>query len=273
MKVGPTERIGWSAGGRGGSAAGCRGVAGRRCGAGGAQPERRRPSWSAAATWLGCCALLHLLRALFGDDDVALLLDAGLVVDRFQRIRPGLAGGLAGAGRIELGAVFERVRQRRIGLAVDRDRLVDVLAGIAIGEQARFRRPGTAPCRSSRRRETRRHGGERDREIGAVAGAHADGAEGAGLRPEIAARQAAMALLLPNRLSRKLPGPRARQRHIAARNCSARARSAPSGAGSRGRRRRAAAAQALEAGGDLVEIAAHLLDLVVDRTALRRVGR
>ncbi len=34
----------------------------------------------------------------------------------------------------------------------------------------------------------------------------------------------------------------------------------------------AAAAQALEAGGDLVEIAAHLLDLVVDRSALRRLA-
>ena len=54
------------------------------------------------------------------------------------------------------------------------------------------------------------HGGERDREIGAVAGADADGAEGAGLRPEIGARQAfGLLLLLPNRLSRKLPGPRA----------------------------------------------------------------
>src|SRR5581483_12452168 len=63
-------------------------------------------------------ALLHLLRALFGDDDVALLLDGSLVVDRLQRIRPGLAGRLAGAGRIELGAVVERVRQRRVGLAV-----------------------------------------------------------------------------------------------------------------------------------------------------------
>ena len=35
----------------------------------------------------------------------------------------------------------------------------------------------------------------------------------------------------------------------------------------------AAAAQPLEAGGDLVQIAAHLLDLVVDRTALRRLAR
>ena len=66
-----------------------------------ARRRQPRPSWRRPCAF-GCAALLHLLRALFGDDDVALLFGGGLVVDRFQRVGPGLAGGLAGAGRIEL---------------------------------------------------------------------------------------------------------------------------------------------------------------------------
>ena len=131
-------------------------------GAGAAREQGRRPGGRRRAfsgrlrrrLLLG--ALLHLLRALLGDDDVALLRGLGLLVDRFQRIRPGLARRPAGAGRIELGAEFERVRQRRVGLAVDRDRLVDVLAGIAIGVERRLRSPGTAPCICSRHRESAR---------------------------------------------------------------------------------------------------------------------
>src|SRR5262249_16526138 len=130
----------------------------------GAFPRRR------CALWLG--ALLHPLGALLGDDDVAL---AGAVVDRFQRFRPGLPPGLAGAGRAEFGAVFERVRQRRVALAVDRDRLVDVLAGIAIGEQRRFRRGTERLADPLVIAEARLVGRERHREIAAVAGADADG--------------------------------------------------------------------------------------------------
>src|SRR4051794_4926961 len=50
--------------------------------------------------------LLHLLGALLGDDDVTLLLGRGLVVGGFERVGPGLARRLAGAGRVELAAEF-----------------------------------------------------------------------------------------------------------------------------------------------------------------------
>jgi hypothetical protein len=49
----------------------------------------------------------HFLRALLGDDDVAL---GALVVDRLQRVGPGLAGRLARTGRVELLPVFEGIR-------------------------------------------------------------------------------------------------------------------------------------------------------------------
>src|SRR5262245_30142485 len=98
----------------------------RRGGVGGAGLRGRRRALLAGRGFLRLLrALLHLLRAFLGDDDVALLRRLGLVVDRLQRVRPGLSGRLAGAGRIELAAVFEGVRQRGVGLAVDRDRLVD----------------------------------------------------------------------------------------------------------------------------------------------------
>src|SRR6478609_10265957 len=42
--------------------------------------------------------LLHLLGALLGNDDVTLLLGRCLVVGRFERVGPGLARRLAGAG-------------------------------------------------------------------------------------------------------------------------------------------------------------------------------
>src|SRR5262249_15891408 len=134
-------------------------------------------------------ALLHLLGAFLGDDDVALFRRRGLLIDRFQRLRPGLARRPACAGRIELGAEFERVRQRRIGLAVHRHGLVDVLAGIAIGGEGGFggRTQGLAFVLVVWK--TRRYRRERDREIAAVAGAHADGTVGAGWRAEIGARR------------------------------------------------------------------------------------
>src|SRR6185312_3170609 len=132
-------------------------------------------------------ALLHPPRALLGDDDVALLFDRSLVIDRLQRFRPGLAGGLAGTRRVELGAELERVRQRRIRLTVDRDRLVDVLAGIAVGEQRRLRRRAERLAGSLVVLKPRLIGSKRHREISAVAGADADGAEGAGWRAEFRA--------------------------------------------------------------------------------------
>ncbi len=79
--------------------------------------------------------LRHLLRALLGDDDVALLFGGGLIVDVLQRVGPGLSGRLARAGRVELLAVAERIRRRCIGLAVDRHRRVHVFAGVAVAVQ------------------------------------------------------------------------------------------------------------------------------------------
>src|SRR3984893_17477686 len=81
-----------------------------------------------------------LLGALFGNVVVACLFGLGLVVDHLQCVGPGLSGGLAGAGRIYLLTVAKRIGRRRIGLAVDRHRLVHVFAGVAIGEQGRLRR-------------------------------------------------------------------------------------------------------------------------------------
>ena len=115
-------------------------------------------------------------------------------------------------------------------------------------------------------------GGERHREIAAVAGADADGAEGAGRRAEIGARAAAATGCVPNRLSMKLPGPRAAAAYCGPQLFCASAvsterrwfsRSAPPMPPLRSRSR---------LDGDLVEIAAHLLDLVVDRAALRRAA-
>ena len=126
--------------------------------------------------------------------------------------------------------------------------------------------------------EARRHRRERDREIGAIAGAHAHGAEGAGLRSEIGRRHAlrivriiaaeqiaqevAAALLLRRRrILRAAIVLRQRRQHRAALSVAFRAEAA-----------RAATAQALEIAGDLVQIGAHLLDLGVDRAALRRLA-
>ena len=69
--------------------------------------------------------LRHLLGALFRHHDVARL-------DRLilaERVGPALTGPLAAAGGVELRAVLQGVRQRRVGLAADRGRLRDVFAG------------------------------------------------------------------------------------------------------------------------------------------------
>src|SRR6185295_19679010 len=245
--------------GRGGCRSRCRGGAGRRCAFLG--------RWRRA---LRLRALLHPPRALLGDDDVALF-DAGPVVDRLQRFRPGLACGLAGAGRVELGAEFERVGQRRVGLAIDRDRLVDVLAGVAVGEQRGFRRRARRLAGPLVVLKSLLVGGERHREITAVAGADADGAEGAGRRAEVGAGRR-QRLVVAEQAVDEVAGTargggilraaivlRERRQHRAALVFAVGAADA-------------AAAQALQARGDLVEIGAHLLNLGVDRAALRRAA-
>src|ERR1700694_3845404 len=117
MKVGPTDRIGlFSEGGAGGGAGGgrrgaCRSV---RC--------RRRIGEGSSLLGRGRSRLgrgpRHLLRALFGDDDVALLFGGAFIVDALQGIGPRLAGRLARTGRIELLTVAERIRGRSNGLAI-----------------------------------------------------------------------------------------------------------------------------------------------------------
>src|ERR1700676_3215363 len=146
----------------------------------------------------------HLLRALFGDDDVALLLGGSLVVDALQRIGPGLAGRLAGAGRIELLAEAKRVGRRRIGLAVDRHRLVDVFAGVTIGVEVRLRRRAECLAGLFVVGETAGNGGKGDRKISAVAGADADGAEGAGVRAEIGAGCAWIVVVVAEQIIQKI---------------------------------------------------------------------
>ena len=180
----------------------------------------------------------HLPGALLGDDDVALLLGGGLIVDVLERIGPGLSRGLARAGWIELLTVAKRVRQRRIGLAADRHRRTDVLPGIAIGEQGGFgcgtqRLAGFFVVGETLRARWRTRSGNKRR--------RSCGRRRCG-RCRIADRNRHAAtsggLLLPEQIvSGNCPGP-ARAWRIAGRNCSARAPSAPSGAGCRDRRRR-----------------------------------
>src|ERR1700729_1154256 len=125
-------------------------VVGRRVGSGGGRVRRRRGRRGRVGARGGDGALLggrgrrfrlrprHFLRPFLGDDDVALLFGGGLVVDGLQRVGPGLTGGFAGAGWVELLPEAERIGRRRISLAADRYRLVHVLAGIAIGIEVGF---------------------------------------------------------------------------------------------------------------------------------------
>ena len=271
MKVGPTDRIGLFAGGVPEAGvvlvAGC--VRRRRC------AGRRRGLRTGALLGSGRCRwfvrrLRHLLGALFGDDDIALLLGGGGVVDGFQCVGPGLSGRLARAGWIELLAIVKRIRRRGIRLSVDRHRLAHILAGIAIGEQGRLGRRAESFTGLLVVGEAGGHSGERDRKIGAVAAADADRAVGTGLRTEIAGRRARSCCCRTD-CPGNCPGPATRgvlgtaiilrQRHqnraalIVAVGVA-----------------ETAAAQPLEVGGDLVEVRPHLLDLIVDRTALRRLA-
>src|SRR5436190_3169290 len=252
----------WGAGGRRRGA--WRSVRGRRCiGNGG-----RSPLLGRGRSRLGRDPR-HLLRALFGDDNVALLFGGGFIVDALQRIGPCLAGSLARTGWIELLTVTERIRGRRVRLTVDRYRLIDVFAGIAIGEEGGLRRRTERLASPFVVGEAGGHGGERDRKISAVAGADADGAEGAGLRTEIGTRR--HRIVVAEQIVEKIAG----AAHgvgilrpavaLGQREQDRAALIVPVGAAE-------ATAQPLEAGRDLLQIGPHLLDLIVDRTALRRLA-
>src|SRR5260370_285851 len=213
----------------------------------------------------------HLLCALFGDDDVALLFGGGFVVDALQGVGPCLSGRLARTGWIEFLAEAKRIRGRRIGLAVDRHRLVDVFAGVAIGEEGRLRSRAETLAGLFVIGEAGGHGGERDRKVSAVAAADADGAEGAGLRAQIGAGRAWIVIVVAEQIVEEtaraargvgilrpaiILGERQQNRAaLVVAVCAAEA-----------------AAQPLEAGRDLLEIGPHLLNLVVDRAALRRLA-
>src|SRR6185312_16874695 len=122
--------------------------------------------------------------------------------------------------------------------------------------------------------EASRHGGERNRKIEAVATAHADGAVGTGLRADIARGSAGIdarivvaeqpvqkIALAADRVGVLRPAIvlRQRQQNRAALIVAVGVAEA-------------AAAQPLEVAGNLIEVRPHLLDLVVDRTALRRLA-
>src|SRR5436190_7257662 len=253
----------WGAGGRRRGA--WRSVRGRRCiGNGG-----RSPLLGRGRSRLGRDPR-HLLRALFGDDNVALLFGGGFIVDALQRIGPCLAGSLARTGWIELLTVAERIRGRRVRLTVDRYRLIDVFAGIAIGEEGGLRRRTERLAGPFVVGEAGGHGGERDRKISAVAGADADGAEGTGLRTEIGTGRHRI-VVVAEQIVEKIAGTSHGVGILR-----------PAVALGQREQDRAplifavgakAAAQPLEAGRDLLQIGPHLLELVVDRTALRRLAR
>ena len=163
----------------------------------------------------GCGGWRERFRVLVGDDDVALL-ECRAIVGVLQRVGPALAGVAARAGGGELTAIDEGVRQRRIRLTADRHRLIDVLAGIAIGVERGFA-AGAEPLTGVLVvGETARHRRVRNREIIAVAGAHADGVERAGRRA-VAARIEDLAAATARRENRRAR-PTPRRRDIAARN-------------------------------------------------------
>src|SRR6266404_6077766 len=145
-----------------------------------------------------------------------------------------------------------------------------IFPGIAIGEEIGLRRRAERLAGPFVVGEAGGHGGERDRKVRAVAAADADGAEGAGLRTEIGAwrtRIVVVAKQIVEKIAGTSHGVGILRPAVALGQCE-QDRAAlifPLGA--------KAAAQPLEAGGDLLEIGSHLLDLVVDRTALRRLAR
>src|SRR6185437_9435699 len=206
---------------------------------------------------------LRLLRS-FGDG-VALL-----VFNRLQCFGPGLSRRLAGAGRIVLGAKAECIRQRRIGLAGERDGLVQLPARIGVDEQRSVRRRAQRLAGLLVLGETRRHRRKRDREKAAVAGAHAEGSVGAGGRCRVGAWRSWIRIVVAEQVGEEVAGT----------GCCVDVLRSTVVLAEGGKNRAAlvvatiahavAAAQLLEAGLDLIQIVAHLLDPIVDRTALRR---
>src|SRR6185437_7806261 len=123
-----------------------------------------------------------LLGALFGDHDVARR-DGVVRAAGLERVVPGFARAPAAAGGVERLAVLEGGRQLGVELAGERDGLRHFLARIVVGVELRLRRRTHALAGLLVVAEVVGRGGVGHREIKAVAGAHANGAEGAAHRP------------------------------------------------------------------------------------------
>src|SRR6202012_1070455 len=96
-----------------------------------------------------------------------------LIVELLERLGPGLAGALAAAARVELLAIGERGRQVGVGAAAGRDRLRHVLALAAMAVERRLGRRAEPLAGLLVIAEPARCGRIGDREIVAVARAHA----------------------------------------------------------------------------------------------------
>src|SRR4051794_2937526 len=212
--------------------------------------------------------LRQLLGPLLGDDDIAALhgLVGTLSLALTQRVGPGLAGRTALAGGIVLLAVAERVGQFGIGSAAGRDRACDVLAGIAMAVEGDLGGRAEAPAQLFVVGELARDGRIGDREVIAVAGSHAQRSVGAGERRIGRLRDTAPAEQVLEEAARSAVGILAILRAAIVLSKGHQDAAALSLAFA------AVALQPLDLGQVAVEVRPHLLDLVVERTALRRLA-
>src|SRR5262249_29307724 len=188
----------------------------------------------------------------------------GLVGALPQRIGPGLARQATIASGVELLAITEGRGQVGVEPAAGRYRAGDVLARVAVGVKGDVRRRAKAVAKLLVLREPGRHGGIGNWEIVAVAGPHAErpvgarkrsigrGAQAAEQAVEKAARSGVNVLPVL-RSAIILP-----ERH----------QDAPALVLALA----AIALQPLDLRQGAVEIGAHLLDLIVERTTLRRLS-
>src|SRR6478736_7340652 len=212
--------------------------------------------------------LRQLLGPLLGDDDIAALhgLVGTLPLALAQRVGPGLAGCTALTGGIVLLAVAERVGQFGVGSAAGRHRACDVLTGIAMAVEGDLGGRAQAPAQLLVVGELARDGRIGDREVISVAGSHAQRSVGAGERCVGRLRDAAAAEQVLEEAARSAVGILAILRAAIV---------LPEGhqdAAALSLALAAVALQPLDLGQGAVEVRPHLLDLVVERTALRRLA-
>ena len=222
--------------------------------------------------------LRQLAGALIVHHDVALL--DGRVVDVLQapaaQVSPGRRQLQA---LIQRRSIAERGGQRRIGLlAVDRNRLVDVLARIAVRVQLRLGGRAGLAAGLLVLGKAGRIGGEGDGIIEAVAGAHADRAESSRLGAGIPGARRCPARTPTSARTAIRTGRarwRRRRRHLLLILLAAVVlrRAPPGWRGVDFHARARVAAQALHVGLDALQVVPHLLDLLVERPALRLLVR